>query len=191
MARTLAAKFYATNYSTPMPTAPAGGVVMCRDIKFSVAATAPGTIITTGAACVFDAAAGWLAGDKLYLCPLAPGNAPGWQLQNILLDIPDMDAATSLVFQLGDSVAVDTYVTSTLAGTLGQTAGRISSFGATTIYSAGTSGLSVGVTVGTLPVSYTAADNLILTCATAGTTAALGVTIKGTVWYTQIGIAAL
>ncbi len=203
MARTLAAKFYADNYRIPMPTAPSGGVVMVRDFKFTVAATTPGTLISTGAACLFDATAGWVAGDKLYLCPLAPGDAPGFQLLNILIDIPVMDSGTSLVLQLGDSVAADTYVTTTLAGALGQAAspGRISSFSAVTIFEveATTEGMVAGCVRGSLPVSYNPAayatpltqDNLILTAQTGGTTAALGVTIKGTIWYTQIGIAAL
>lgn len=175
---------------------------MVRDFKFTCLTTAPGTLISTGAACVFDTQ-GFYTGDKLYLCPLAPGNAPGWMLLGILIDIPDVDAGSSFVLQLGDSVAADTFVTTTLAGTLGQSAGRISSFGPVTIFEveATTEGMCAGIVRGVLPKTYTPSsyatfathDDLILTAQTGAGTGTTGSTviIKGTIWYTQGGLNSL
>ncbi len=205
MPRAAAAKFVANNYSTPMPTIPGNaGVVMIRDFKFTCLTTTPGTVIATGAATTMDTT-GFFTGDKLYLCQLAPNNSPGWQLVGIEIDIPALDTGSTIRLTLGDSTSATRFVSATLMGLLGcvNKPGRISSFVATTIYEAeaGAEGMVAGCVRGSLPVSYNPAayatptdhDDLILTAATGAGTGVLGasVIIKGQIYYTNCGLAAL
>lgn len=163
---TLDTAYLADNYSTPMESGL--GIVMARYFKFTVTAA-------------------FVVNDLVKLTKLAPGNAPGWVLLDIFMEVPDLDTSTGFVLQLGDSTAADRYVTTTLAAALGTTAGRINSRGPSIPYAASTA--AAGTVVGALPAYYAAADNLVLKVQTAATgTAATTGTISGYITYTQQGI---
>ena len=182
MARTDPGSFYADNYTEQLPSGPMGAI-QTHPFVFTLQATNP----TDGIL---------LTGDKLYLCVLNPGPSAGnpldsrkggggWVLYDLRIDIPDIDSGSALVFQLGDSTAADRYVTVTLAGAIGQTAGVVSSFGPSVPYGASD---AAGVVAASLPARYVAQDALILTVQTqpAGMNG-LPLVIQGYIQYQQIG----
>lgn len=161
----MATVYYADNYTTPPPSGPFGAI-QAAPFKFSVKTA-------------------FIVNDTVKLVQLASGGSPGFNLFGIQIWIPDLDSSTGLVFQLGDSTAADRYVTTTLAGALGQTAGQISSFGPAIPYAAATA--SAGVVFQSLPARYTDTDNLILKVQTAPTTGLTTVAITGFILYSQLG----
>jgi len=164
--------YLADNYSIPMSTS-ADGALKTRPFIFTVSTAL-------------------VVNDLIKLCPLGQF-APGFMLSALLIDIPDLDSGTSLVFQLGDSTAADRYMTTTLAGPIGQTAGRISSFGPSITYAVALTGppavpqTAAGVVVQSLPALYDTPDALTLKVQTAPGTGLTGVAIKGQIWYAQLG----
>lgn len=119
-------------------------------------------------------AAGLATNDTIKLCQI-PGTM-GVVCLDFDIELPQIDTAQqnggpSLLLEVGDNATADRFVT---AGTYGRVAGRIT-------YQAN------GV-VGSMPVSYTAMDNLILTVQTGPAQAATSGTVKGWLKYVQFGV---
>lgn len=122
--------------------------------------------------------AAFVINDLLKLSKLCPGAAPGWLFIGLLLEMPDMDSSTGFVLDLGDSTSATRFVS---GSTVGVSAGRISSTDQTAT-----------VALKSLPISYTAEDDLVLKVNTAasGTAATSGV-IQGYIKFAQLGISSL
>lgn len=163
----MATAYYADNYKTePMCDGPGAGLVLARTFVFTVTAA-------------------FVVNDTVKLCPLQGASLPGFTLLGFVVDIPDLDSSTGIVLELGDDDTADRFVTTAAAGTIGQVAGRFSSFAAV---GTGSNTVAGGGVYGRLPVSYTANKSLILTVQTAPTTGATSGTIKGQILYSQFGI---
>lgn len=115
-------------------------------------------------------AAGLATNDTIKLC-IIPGTM-GVVVLDFDIELPDIDTGgTALRLEVGDNTTAGRFVA---IGQYGTSAGRIT-------YQAN------GV-VNALPVSYTAADNLILTVETGPTQSATSGTIKGWLKYVQFGV---
>lgn len=156
---TIATAWRADDYATPHKSSPSG--VQVAPFKFTVTAAL-------------------LLNDLILLSQLAQGNSPGYILIGFIIEVPDLDTATALLFDVGDSTSATRYVASSVAG---QAPGRISSFG--------TAAGAASVIAGTLPQSYTAQDDLILKVHTAAGTPVTSGVICGSVFYAQLGISSL
>ena len=157
----------ANDYSYPMPEASNAGIVVARPFIFTLGAQANPLLSATSTI-------------KLVRIP----GSMGIVLLGYVFDVPDLDSSTNVVLQLGDSTAADTFTTTTLAGTIGQVAGRFNSGSAAL---AGSNTINAGCVLGVLPKSYTADDDLILTIQAGPTTATTG-TIRGVITYSQFGV---
>lgn len=157
----------ADNYSEPMAEASASGPVVVRPFTFNVALQANPLLSATSTIKLSQ-----LPGDKL----------PGFCLLTIWIDFPDLDSASNVVFELGDTDTAALFVTTTEMGTIGQVVGRVSSY--SPVAGGGSATVNAGVALGILPKSYSAAKDLILTLTAGPTTATTGV-IRGFITYTQ------
>lgn len=120
--------------------------------------------------------------DLLKLSMLAPGNSPGFVLFGFVIEVPALDSSTGLLIDIGDSTSATRYVASSVVGR-SSTNGRISSFDALS---------TTGVLSGTLPVTYTAQDDLVLKIHTAASgTPTTGGLITGAIYYQQLGLSSL
>src|SRR5207244_3805118 len=117
-------------------------------------------------------------GDTVNLVQLAMGDAPGFVLIGFDIEVPDIDSATGVVLTIGDSTDPARFMDTTQTGTAGRVAARL--FSMDSNLSGG------GAIVGSLPVKYTAQDDLIMTFSAAPTTGVAGV-FKGFLIYTQLG----
>lgn len=158
---------YADDYRKPMPEVSNSAGAVVRPFSFNLALQTNPLLSATSTI-------------KLVQIP----GAMGIVLLGYVFDVPDMDTSTNLVFQLGDSTAADTFLTTTLFGTIGQAAGRVNSAGAAT---AGSNTVLGGCVLGVLPKTYTSNDDLILTVQAGPTTATTGI-IKGYITYVQTGV---
>jgi hypothetical protein len=161
--------YYSDNYKTePMCEAPGAGIVVARTFIFTVTA-----------ALAVD--------DQILLMPLQGKNLPGFTLLGFSVDIPDLDSGSGLVLQLGDDDNLARFVApgSGGSGSIGQVAGRFSSaVGVTT----GSGTVAGGAVYGSLPVSYTANKNLILSVQTGPASGATSGVIRGSATFAQFGI---
>jgi|SRR5882724_4174868 len=114
--------------------------------------------------------AAFVINDTIKLCKI-PGAGTPLVIDHFYVDVPDLDTSTGFVCDLGDD---DTAAKFVAASTVGQAVGKLSP--------------AVNGVAGAVPVSYTAAKNLIFKVNTAatGTAATTGV-IKGHMTYHYIG----
>lgn len=115
-------------------------------------------------------AVGLAQNDTIKLCPI-PGTM-GVILVDFDIELPDIDTGgTALRLEVGDDSNADAFVATAQYGT---SAGRIA--------------YQLNGVAGALPISYTVADNLILTVQTGPTASATSGTIKGWLKYVQFGV---
>ena len=148
-------------------------------IEPALSAAKAGTVVVRPF--TYNQGSGLNTGDAVYLARI-PGSA-GVILLGFVIDFPALDSGGGKTFvaEIGDSSAADRYVTTTLAGSVGQSAGRLASFFTG----------SAGAVLGSLPAKYAPSsgdDNLILTAQTGVNTAVLSAVIRGVMWYTYYGV---
>jgi len=158
---------YADNYSDPMAEASVSGVVVVRPFLVNLATLANPLFSAT---------------STIKLCMLPGKNMPGFLLQSIWMDVPDMDSGSNVVLELGDNTTANLFVTTTEMGTIGQVAGRVSSYAA--VGGGGSNTVAAGVALAVLPKSYTADNDLLLTFTAGPSTATTGI-IRGFITYSQ------
>ena len=176
----MATVYYADNYATPIPSGP-DGAILAAPFIFTVSTA----LVLNDTIKLVQLNMGPSATGSETAANALTAKTGGWILYALRIDIPDLDSGTSLVFELGDSSSATRYVTTTLAGAIGQTAGVISSFGPSIPYAAATA--AAGVVAASLPARYFAQDDLILTVQTAPGTGLTGVAIQGYILYQQLG----
>ena len=118
----------------------------------------------------FTVSTAFVINDTVKLCPI-PGIS-GIVIDNWFMSVPDLDThSTPLIrIQLGDTDTADKFLAAYDAtGAADDLAAKVN-----------------GV-VAVLPVSYSANKDLILKVSTAPATGATGVTIKGSLFYHEIG----
>jgi len=152
----MATVYLADDYGHPIPEA-LGGVMVVRAFTF----TNPILVVN----------------DQIKLARI-PGSFPSLIFLGFDIEVPDLDDSTGIVLRVGDSLAVDHFMTTTLCGTVGQSPGRLCSFDAP-------SPAAGGAVIGSLPTKYTADDDLILTVQAGPTTGTAGGLIRGYILYTQ------
>jgi hypothetical protein len=137
----MATTYYANGYYNPAYSCSLAGVQICREFKFNV------TVVN-------------VINDLIKLAVIPAGV----MLDEFFLDVPDLDASTGIVLQLGDDTTPTKYVATS---TVGQAGGRMDLDDAP---------------AGALPAKYTAANNLVLKVAT-GPTGALPAPVSITGWF--------
>ena len=154
---------YADNYGLPWSEASASGIVVARPFIFDLANQTNPLLSAT---------------STIKLMQLPGANLPGFTLLGFTFYVPDLDSSTNVVLQLGDNTTADVFLTTTLMGTIGRVPGRVSSGGV------GVSTVVGAPVIGSLPKTYTAANDLVLTIQAGPTTATTGI-IQGYAEYTQ------
>jgi len=160
--------YYAGDYTNPMPDLSNAGGLLVRPFWFQVATALA-------------------ANDTVKLCRI-PGSM-GIQLIDIDVEVPALDTGSLIVLELGDNESATRFLTTTLAGSIGQTGvpGRIARGPANTTPGAGTGNLVFA----SVPRTYTADDDLVLTVQTGPSTGATGEVIFGWISYIQFGVTPL
>lgn len=116
----------------------------------------------------------FIINDRVFLCQIPAAAAGTDKLITLLewyIDVPDLDAATAIALQLGDSTAADALMAAETS--VGQAAGKIYT--------------QVNGVAGYLPKSYAVNDNIILKVSTAPTTGATTGVIKGWARFQTVG----